>query len=360
MAIKHVALTAVALAAAGAANAQSSVTLYGIVDAFVQYADGADSETRIQSGGLNGSRLGVRGSEDLGGGLRAIFTLESGVNLDDGTVGQGGVFWGRQAFVGLASNYGTLTLGRQYASVYTLTSDFSEYANGPYGASTAVIGGFGGYEPVRGASAAAGSSTGLGGPARVNNSIKYETPSLSGFKAGALLGLAENGASTSDNRTFDIYARYTAGPLDVMISYVDDKRDDPSAPATLLEAQTLSLAGAYSFGDFRVLGGYLKTEIDSAPDADGDGYWIGGDYRIGAHLIRAQFLANNPDVEEADTQAYSVGYQYDFSKRTAFYSALTFFKNEDRARWHGGIPTGLATSTDSDITEFVVGVRHAF
>src|SRR5262245_8873942 len=89
---KKFALTAVALAAtaaAGAANAQSSVTLYGILDAYVQYLDGdADSLTKLSSGGLAGSRLGVRGTEDLGGGLKALFTLETGINVDDGSTGQ--------------------------------------------------------------------------------------------------------------------------------------------------------------------------------------------------------------------------------------------------------------------------------
>lgn len=357
MAIKPVALTAIAVAAVGAANAQSSVTLYGIVDAFVQYADGADSQTRIQSGGLNGSRLGVRGSEDLGGGLRAVFTLETGINVDNGTTAQDDVFWGRQAFVGLASPYGQLTLGRQYSSIYNTTNDFSAFSNVSRGASTAVIGDFGGYEPVRGSSTSTGSSTGLGGPARMNNSVKYETPSLGGFKLGAMLGLGENGASTSDNRAYDIYARYTVGPLDAIISYVDDKLDDPSAP---LEAKTLTIGAAYRFGDFRLMGGYLETKIDSAPVADGQGYWIGGDYRIGPHLIRAQYVGNTPDADEADTHAFGVGYQYDFSRRTAFYTSLTYFKNDDRPRWNGSVPTGLATSSDSDITEFAAGMRHSF
>src|SRR5262245_39183159 len=154
---KRIALSTLALAAAGAAgtaSAQSSVTLYGVVDAFYQYATGGNSINRLQSGGINGSRLGVRGAEDLGGGLKALFTLESGINLDDGSVGQSGVFWGRQAFVGLGSDFGTLTLGRQYSSVYFVTTDLSEFSNNPAGPSTAVIGGFGGYEPVRGASSA--------------------------------------------------------------------------------------------------------------------------------------------------------------------------------------------------------------
>jgi len=208
MTLKHFAFTAIALASAAAAQAQSNpnsvVTLYGVVDAYVQAAHGASTLSRVQSGGLSGSRFGLKGSEDLGGGLRGLFTIESGINLDDGTNGQG-AFWGRQSFVGLGSStLGTLTLGRQYGSIYALSSDFSEFTNGPTGASTAIIGGFGGYEPVRGSANAA---TGNGGPARVNNSIKYESPSFSGFKGGVLVGLGEVAGSTTKTRIADVYGR---------------------------------------------------------------------------------------------------------------------------------------------------------
>ena len=353
MAIKQVALSALALAAAGAVQAQSSVTLYGVADAFVQVANGEDTLTRLQSGGLAGSRLGVRGSEDLGGGLRAVFTLESGINLDDGTVGQSGTMWGRQAFVGLtSSSFGAVSLGRQYSSLYALSGDFSAFSNGVYGPSTALIGGFNGYEPVRGSAA---SATGNPGPARVNNSIKYETPSFAGFKAGALWGLGETAGSTSKNRLIDVYARYSAGPLDAMVSFVDDKTagETPSA-------RTFGLSGAYSFGPARVLAGYIDVNDRSANNADGKGFWIGGDYRFGAHLIRAQYVTNKPDQGNNDSQAFGIGYQYDLSKRTALYTSLTQFKNDGAARWHSSVPTGLTSAGDRDITEFVAGIRHSF
>ena len=178
MKYKNFAFAAIALAASSVALAQSSdtqVSLYGTLDANVQVLKGASSVSRVQSGGSSDSRIGLRGSEDLGGGLKAFFTLESGINLDDGTAGQNGSFWGRQAFVGLATPYGKVSLGRQYSSIYDLTSDFSQFSNVNAGASTAVIGGFGGYEPIRGGN---NSSTGNGGPTRVNNSVKFETAKM--------------------------------------------------------------------------------------------------------------------------------------------------------------------------------------
>ncbi|HUG23336.1 porin, partial [Piscinibacter sp.] len=335
--LQHVALGAIALASAAAAQAQTNngVTLYGVVDAYVQAANGASTVSRVQSGGLSGSRFGLKGSEDLGAGLRGIFTIESGINLDDGTSGQG-AFWGRQAFVGLASPNGQLTLGRQYGSVFSLSSDFSVFSNGPIGASTAVIGGFGGYEPVRGS---ANSGTGNGGPSRVNNSIKYESPSFSGFKAGALVGLGEVAGSTTKTRVADVYGRYTAGPLDAMVSLVDDR-----IRATDFDVRTISAAAAYNFGSYRLTGGAITVNDRSVANVDGEGYWVGGDYRVGLHLLKAQYLVNKVKDSDGKTQAIGGGYQYDLSKRTNLYSTLTYFKNEGDGyadRWATGLPAGL-------------------
>lgn len=353
-------LAALALAASSAALAQnntSTVTVYGVVDANVQVLDGASTLTRVQSGGLNGSRLGFKGSEDLGGGLRAIFTLESGINLDDGSTGQG-AFWGRQAYVGLASPFGTVTLGRQYGSLYTLSSDFSEFSNNNIGASTAVIGGFGGYEPIRGANL---SATGNGGPSRVNNSIKVESVRFGGFSAGALVGLGEVAGNTSGNRVGDVYVRYSDYGFDAMLSYADDK-----AELTNANVRTTSGAASYSFGPARVTGGVISVDDRSVANADGEGYWLGGSYRFGGtHLVKAQYVESKLKNAPVDgkTKAFGVGYQYDLSKRTALYTSVTQFKNEGAGytpRAAGSFPGSVVTAGDADITEFAAGIRHSF
>jgi predicted porin len=357
------AVTAVALAAASAANAQdaqqstTNVTLYGVADAYVQFANGAANLSRVQSGGLQGSRFGLRVTEDLGGGLRALAVLESGINLDDGTNGQG-AFWGRQSYVGIGSaQFGTLTLGRQYGSVYNLSSDFSEFSNVSTGASTAVIGGFGGYEPVRGGTTT--TATGNGGPARINNSVKYETPTFSGFKAGALWGFGESTGATNEQRTADVYARYSGYGFDAMLSFVDDKQD-----LTSQDVRTTSGAVGYTYGDWHGTAGVISVNDRSAVDADGQGFWVGGDYRFGVNTVRAQYVQNKAkNVNEGKTQAFGVGYQYDLSKRTALYSAVTRFKNEGDGyadRWASAVPAGLTTAGDRNITEFTAGVRHSF
>lgn len=365
-AVSLVAAAAATTLLAGGASAQAAaptastsgtqVSLYGVVDANVQVLRGASTLTRVQSGGLNGSRLGLRGSEDLGGGLRAFFTLESGINVDDGTTGQG-AFWGRQAFVGLATPYGQVSLGRQYGSLYTLSDQFSAFSNNGIAASTAVIGGFGGYEPVRGGDASGALN---GGPARVNNSVKLETLNYGGFTAGALVGLGEAAGGTKQTRSADIYGRYTGYGFDGMLSYVDDKK-----AATGLAVRTISAAGAYDIANgYRVLAGVIKSDDRSVANADGTGYWVGGDYRVGANTFKAQYVESKLQGSgDGKTQALGVGYQYDLSKRTALYSSLTRFKNDGvgyAARSAAAVPAGLTTSGDRNITEFVSGIRHSF
>lgn len=359
MKYKTFALSALALAASSAALAQSStgsVTLYGVADANVQVLDGASSLTRVQSGGLNGSRFGLRGTEDLGSGLRAFFVLESGVNLDNGSNGQNS-FWGRQAYVGLATPYGKVSLGRQYGSLYNLSSDFSQFSNNSFGASTAVIGGFGGYEPVRGGD---GSAATNGGPTRINNSIKFESQNYSGFSAGALWGAGEVAGDTKGNRIADIYGRYTQGGFDAMLSYVDDK-----ANTVGLKTRTVSGAASYSFGPYKVNGGVISVNDRSIANADGEGYWLGGSYALGQHTFKTQYVEskNKGGLVDGKTQAFGVGYQYDLSKRTALYSSLTQFKNDGNgyvARAASSLPANLTSASDRDVTEFVAGIRHSF
>ncbi len=359
MKYKNLALSALALAASTVSFAQSSgpqVSLYGILDANVQLLDGAARQTRVQSGGLSGSRFGLRGREDLGGGLNAFFTLESGINADDGSYGQN-AFWGRQAFVGLGTPYGSVSLGRQYGSLYTLTNEFSQFSNVGTGASTAVIGGFGGYEPVRGSDA---SATGNGGPARVNNSVKFESLNYGGFSAGALWGMGEVAGNTSGNRVADVYGRYTGHGVDAMLSMVEDKAD-----AVGRNLRTVSAAAAYDWGSYRFNGGVMQVNDRSSADRDGKGYWLGASYRLGQHLFKTQYVESKNDGALADgkTQAFGVGYQYDLSKRTALYSSVTRFKNEgvgyiDRAA--GSIPVGLTDTEHRNLTEVVAGIRHSF
>jgi predicted porin len=356
---------------AGPAFAQSSVTIYGTVDAFVQVLDGAARQGRLQSGGLSGSRLGFRGTEELGGGLRAFFVLESGLNLDDGSSGQGGTFYGRQALVGLTTPYGQISLGRQYSSLYTATTDFSIFSNSPAGPSTALIGGFGGgYEPVRGASNSAAppaaGATGNSGPVRVNNSLRYETPTWRGFSASALYGAGEVAGAVQDARLFDLGLRYTAAGFDMLLSYVDDKAIGTTA-AQRTDAATTTLAATYTWQPLRLAAGYLEFNDKRSANQDGRGYWIGADYSIGQHLLKAQYVENKPKFgSDNQSTAFGIGWTYALSRRTALYSSLTRFDNDAQAgsgglgRFNNAIPAGVTIAGDNKLTEMALGMRHSF
>jgi predicted porin len=368
--MRNMLATGAALLVSSFAHAQSNVTLYGIVDVYGQYLSGASRATRVQSGGLNGSRLGFRGTEDLGDGFKAIFTLEMGLNADEGTFGQGGVAFGRQAFVGLKDRWGEATLGRQYGSLYFLSSDFSAFSNSSHGASTITIGGFaGGYEPFRGAGSSAVSpaagATGNGSPVRLNNSVRYASPEWNGLRGTAVLGLGEVAGGTKDNRIYDLSLRYANGPFDAMLAYVSDKRTTPGAPA---DTTSVGVGGTYTFGEaYKVYAGYLSVNDKRAENEDGRGYWLGGEYRWGSNIVRAQWVRNDPRFgDENKTDVFGVGYQYNLSKRTALYTSLARFQNDRNAgsgglgRFHSAIPVGLTSAGNADLTELTAGVRHSF
>ena len=366
---KAITFGAAMLTSVGAAHAQSNVSVYGVIDMFGQYLDSAAHLARVQSGGSTGSRLGFRGTEDLGDGFKALFTLEMGLNGDDGTLGQGGLVFGRQAFVGLSDRWGELTLGRQYGSTYRLGSDFSAFGIGSYGPSTQTIGGFaGGYEPFRGASSTsvppAAGATGNGSPSRINNSVRYASPSWDGVQATAIVGLGEAG-STQDNRIYDLALRYTRGPVDAIVMVVSDKR---TAGATPADTSTLGWGGTWSFGGaYKLFAGYVAVDDKRAENLDGRGHWLGGEYRWGSQLVRAQWIQNKPRYgSDNKTTAFGIGYQYDLSKRTALYSSLTRFDNganvgaAGSGRFFAPIPAGLTTQPNNDITEMTLGIRHSF
>ena len=184
------------------AQAQSSVTLYGIIDDGVDYVtnSGGSRTVKLDDGVLYGNRWGVKGVEDLGGGLRALFTLEGGYSLNSGKLGQGGLEFGRQAYVGLSNNWGTITAGRQYDSIADFITPFSPSLNTVgYGAHQ------GNYDR----------SIGL----RLNNAIKYMSPTVGGFNFGGLYSFSNTAGSFHDGSAYTFGGKYAYGPFKVGIAY---------------------------------------------------------------------------------------------------------------------------------------------
>jgi predicted porin len=205
------------------AYAQSSITLYGLLDVGLQYANSVQtsrtgshlnggSQLALTDGhatGLSGSRWGLRGSEDLGDGLKAIFVLENGFNANAGTLAQGGAEFGRQAFVGMRSNVGTVTLGRQYDPVV----DFLQPL-----AVSGLWAGYMGSHP--------GDLDNLTNTNRINNSVKFTTANYGGFSAGALYSFGGAPGSISQNQIWALGAGYTGAGLQVGVGYLNAR--DPN------------------------------------------------------------------------------------------------------------------------------------
>jgi predicted porin len=201
------------LALAGSAYSQSSVTLYGLIDAGLTYTNnqvtgtgsGGHSNWQMTSGAVQYSRWGLRGAEDLGGGLKAIFTLESGFNINNGQYSSSNRIFNRQAFVGLSSrDYGSLTLGRQ-------TDEMVDFV-GPLSLTGTQYGGTHFAHPF--------DIDNLNDSFQINNSVKYQSPEYAGFKLAALYGFSNQAGGFANNRAYSVGMSYLWGPLSFGAGYL--------------------------------------------------------------------------------------------------------------------------------------------
>ena len=217
--MKRIALSTLSLAllgAAGAAHAQSSVTLYGTIDTSITFVHNANAAGQNQwsvgnssNGDLSGTRWGLKGQEDLGGGLKAIFQLENGFNPSTGALAQGGREFGRQAFVGLAADqYGTFTLGRQYDPLVDLVQGIT--ADNYFGSTFATAGDVDNYD----------------NSSRTNNAIKYVSPVFSGLQVEGMYAFGGVAGQTGSGQTWSAAAAYNNGPFSIAAGYF--VADNPS------------------------------------------------------------------------------------------------------------------------------------
>ncbi|SIT35586.1 Outer membrane protein porin [Paraburkholderia ribeironis] len=208
--MKKIALSALSLALLGAtvaAHAQSSVTLYGVIDDSLQYVHNAnpanDNLWQLAAGNLQGSRWGMKGTEDLGGGLKAIFQLENGFNPNNGALGQGGRLFGRQAYVGVTHDaYGTLTLGRQYDPVVDMVQPLT--ADNYFGSTFTTPGDVDNND----------------NSSRTNSAVKYTSPVWSGFQFEGMYALGGVAGATGAGQTWSGAATWGAGPVSIAAGYI--------------------------------------------------------------------------------------------------------------------------------------------
>ncbi|MFP3550364.1 porin [Paraburkholderia sp. SIMBA_049] len=318
------------------AQAQSSVTLYGLLDAGITYANkvatstGHDSLVKYGDGVASGSRWGLRGTEDLGGGLKAIFVLESGFSTGDGTSGQGGALFGRQAFVGLAKDgIGSVTFGRQYS----FSTDYI------------------------GANYTMGSQTPAGNYAyhindldqltssRINNAVKFSSANFAGLTFGAMYGFSNStqfagtptttaGTTTTQgsSSTYSFGANYATGPFGIGAAYTNIRFPNGATPAfsvSIANVNTLGLRDLETFG-------------------------VGARYAIASGLVFANWTHTKFEPltgESSKLNNYEIGGRWGFTPALSAGLGYTFSKLDDRfeGKWHqinSSVDYALSKRTD--------------
>ena len=336
------------LAASGAAMAQSSVTRFGIVDTGIGYVknSGGDSNYGLANSGLATSRLGFRGVEDLGGGLKGGFWLEGEITPDDGTAA--GFNFKRRSTLSLMGNFGEVRLGRDLVAG-SKTSSYDQFGQVGMG-------------QFLGWSNNLYSTTGDANGIRANNLLGYFTPNMGGFNAGVQYGFGESADNNKSNRYVGGYVAFDNGPLSVTLAGDKNNFGGPIYAASDDRTQ-VSLGASYDFGMAKVSG--LIQRVEFEPAVGGfkdkvDNWALGVSAPVGPGTIKAQYASYNDKNSSNDAQQVSLGYQYDLSKRTAVYTTVAFLKNKNNAAVAlGGSGLSLAADAGKNQTGFQVGVRHA-
>ncbi len=355
--MKKIAIAMAMLPAAAAVQAQSSVTLYGLVDAGVQVTNHASatggSVTRLTSGGQNSSRWGLRGSEDLGGGLKAIFQLESGISIDTGA--NDSQLFRRQANVGLEGGFGRLVAGRSYTTAYDFILPFDPMGYAP-AYSWAIA--------ANGTSAAGRSAYGM--TTAFDNLLKYQG-TFGGFKVGASYGFGEVAGDNGAGQRYALGVGYAAGPLSAALTGERVNAPMSAAPQSKTTAYHLGLGWKIN-NAFALKGGarhFTQEPAGGGTELRANTYWAGVNWQATPALgvTAALYFQDQRNVAaEADPKMLVLRSKYALSKRTDLYAVTA------HARARNGQPVGLTrdvspqgvTGFSDTQTGVMVGVQHRF
>ena len=369
-----VALAVAGAFAAGAAQAQSSVTLYGIIDVNYIWQElptnvgtaaapriAQESFSAINSGHQSGSRWGLRGSEDLGGGLKAIFTVEGGYSNDTGALGQGGLLFGRQAWAGLQGGWGSVVAGR-LASFSSGTGSFDMF-----GRTDPFLTGFG--------LASLGNTFYSANALRIDNTVAYQSPKWAGFQAGigysTRIAGNEVAPSSANTDAFISAVNWEAGPFWASVTY--DQIDNPIGGS---DQKHLQIGATFDLGPVRLHGGFAdQSNIGAIPGGptggtgsflvlpagfrpfDTNAYMLGVTWKFGAFSVLGSFQMQDADSQtnaagatfDPDFDIWSLGATYNLSRRTNLYASYAQ-RNAD----------GTFSADAFDAKQFAVGMRHLF
>jgi predicted porin len=379
---KHLIATGVAFVVCTAAHAQSSVTLYGIIDEGFVYSSNSNGskDYLLRAGNLSTSRWGLRGKEDLGGGLSAIFWLESGFNASNGALQPNDLF-GRQAAVGLSSDrYGTITMGRQYDFVVSYLAPLST-----------VVQGWGGHlatHPLN--------NDNLENIMRFSNSVKFSTISYGGFKAGAMYAFSNAAGQFANNSAYSFGLKYAQGPIQAAAAFVQINRSPTVANSTGADStydnneittggrqQIYGVATRYSLGRSSVgLAWTHSSTNDITSIATGgslmnitgdnlkfDNFEIDGQYFLtSAFSLGLSYTYTIAQLTRSTGKVvphwndFVAQADYRLSRRTEIYFEGTYLRvggNDGLAVFNPGV-ANLPVSSDNAQIVVGLGVRHRF
>ena len=342
--------TCAMLAITGAASAQSSVTLFGVLDANIAHGSGSiASRTRLHNSGISSSRIGFRGTEDLGGGLYTAFWIESQMMNDDGTgqasntnnqttgipAGTQGFAFNRKSTVSLGGTWGELRLGRDYVPHYLNLGVFDPFNNNGVGASQTLI-----------------STSALPTAVRASNSVGYLLPpNMGGLYGQGMYYVGENASNAADRddgRGASIRVGYTMGNFDFAVA----------SGRTRYQAGDhafRNVGASWTYGSFKLLGQLSRNAVGAV---DGRG-WVGGaHWYAGAGVVRLAISDYETNaLGQPRTRKLAVGYTHQLSKRTALYTTYA------RVRNSGGASTALntaLTAPNAASSGYDIGIRHDF
>jgi predicted porin len=317
-------LAALAATAATSAFAQSSVTIYGRMNMTLEREkfSGEDSQNNMNN---NSSRIGFKGVEDLGGGLKASFLLEHGVSPDTGAATHGTQFWARESWVGLEGGFGKVRLGNMPSGAYFASADYISMHNHDTGTSSDAFYGY---------------------LSQNTDKVSYTTPSFAGLTV-ELQGTTRDAGT--GNRTYDLAVNYDAGPLHLGGGYVDVKDG----------ASLFVVRGLYELGPV-TLGAYYERDSKEFNTGFATGkrnnFRLSGMYTMGASELHANFgwAGDVGGNDNTGAKQLTLGYNYNLSKRTKLYGYYTTVRNDSAAAYMG------APALGADYSSLAAGIRHNF
>ncbi|CAG9205572.1 Porin [Paraburkholderia sabiae] len=377
---KTLVMAAIAASYACHAQAQNSVTLYGVIDAGLSYTDNQKGSSAWQagSGNVTGSHWGMLGREDLGGGTKAIFQLENGFSVMNGTLRQGGRLFGYQAYAGLANDrVGTVTLGRQYDSVVDYLAPLSFTGHHPGGNNLSA-------HPY--------DNDNLNNSFRVNNSVKFASNSYAGVKFGALYGFSNEAGGFDDNRLYSFGTSYEAGPLRLGAGYFQANNGGSSntngaltlTDRTFIAARqrTYGAGGSYAIGAATFGFVWTRTQLGGVATinganslglaANGQGmnfsnYEVNANYALtptialnGEYTYTSGSMSNATGQHHPKWHEVSVQTDYFLSKRTDLYVQASYQHIASDGSGLTADISGQSPSSNDQQVVVAVGMRHRF